>query len=96
MDGKDNTALLFAACLILGVFIVGGYMGYQSGQPMFDAASHQPANIIGFLTGGVSFLFGIMTFQIGDVPAWLSLFYDMIITLCVAVPAFRLVRGSAG
>jgi hypothetical protein len=94
--GHDNESVFFAGCLILGAVIMGGFIGYTAGSPVFaEIYRNPPHNFVSFLVSGISFVWGLMSFQIGDVPAWVSLGYDMIIMLCVVWPVFKVVRGSS-
>ena len=96
--GRDNVALLFAACLIFGVWLIGGFLGTNMTLAQPDPGSLvQGTNFLTFGWDGLKFLVSLATFQLSSVPWWLSGFFDLIVVgLCLIVPVLNWVRGRSG
>jgi hypothetical protein len=95
---RDNSIIIFALIIIILATVLGGPLGLgfhgTMDKPKVDSG-HSPGlfEVISWCWNGLSFLFGMIVFQVDGIPTWLAMIYDVIALLLLWV-ILKWVRGT--
>lgn len=97
---KDNDIVILAALIVLLIMTLGGQLGIQftgggdlAGAMQFSGDQPDTLNFFSWCWQGISFFFLIISFQVQDCPALISIIY---IILVILMPGFVLVKWVRG